>query len=299
MAEILFVTCEDLPNLAESDRLLAQELERLGHRATPVVWTRGPLADELAREADAILIRSAWDYHLRAPEFLSWWANAAEDVPLAFNSPETVAWNVSKLYLLELAQSGVATVPTIALPRGSRAQAVRTAARSLGSRLIVLKPSVSATSRLTFRLAQDDPALEKRASEILAEGDLIIQPYLESVETAGEASLIFARAEDGPVPVHAILKGTGPGEFRVQKEFGGSAIAFQADSALWSFAERAFECVPGDWFYARVDVMDWDADPKIGELELIEPELFLHLSPGAARATAELLSERLRAGVDL
>lgn len=294
MAEILFVTCEDLPNLAESDRLLAQELERLGHRTTPVVWTRGPLADA---RADAILIRSAWDYHLRAPDFLSWWSDAAEAIPLALNSPETVSWNVSKLYLLELAQSGVSTVPTIALPRGSRAQAARTAARALGSRRVVLKPSVSATSRLTFRLTADDPALEARASEIMAEGDLVLQPYLESVETAGEASLIFARAEDGPVPIHAILKGATPGEFRVQKEFGGSAIAFDADSGLWSFAERALECVPGDWFYARVDVMDWDVDPKIGELELIEPELFLHLAPGAARATAEILDERLRVGV--
>ena len=45
--------------------------------------------------------------------------------------------------------------------------------------------------------------------------------------------------------------------------------------------------------YARVDLVEGPTGPRLVEAELIEPELFFRLAPGAADALAEALVGRL------
>jgi hypothetical protein len=44
--------------------------------------------------------------------------------------------------------------------------------------------------------------------------------------------------------------------------------------------------VSSGWMYARVDAIETSNGPLLMELEMIEPELFLDLVPGAADAFA-------------
>jgi hypothetical protein len=45
--------------------------------------------------------------------------------------------------------------------------------------------------------------------------------------------------------------------------------------------------------YLRVDLLRWDGDWVVSELELIEPGLYLDVSPANAEPFADLLVERL------
>ena len=48
--------------------------------------------------------------------------------------------------------------------------------------------------------------------------------------------------------------------------------------------------------YGRVDLLEYDGRLVVGEVELIEPGLYLDVCPGNADAFAEMVVERLGAG---
>ncbi len=80
----------------------------------------------------------------------------------------------------------------------------------------------------------------------------------------------------------------------MQADYGGRETLMKAPENLIQLAESTLQCIPGDWLFARVDIIDWQKAPVVSELELIEPDLFLTLDSDAprkfARATAEKLS---------
>ena len=92
---------------------------------------------------------------------------------------------------------------------------------------------------------------------------------------------------------HSILKKATGGDYRVQDDFGGSVEVYEASPDEIAYAEsvtRACEPLP---FYARVDVVWNDEDGlALGEIELIEPELWFRHCPEAADKLAEVIVER-------
>jgi hypothetical protein len=48
-----------------------------------------------------------------------------------------------------------------------------------------------------------------------------------------------------------------------------------------------------DLSYARVDLMEWQGEWVVSELELIEPGLYLDVDPGIAQPFADLVVDRL------
>ena len=103
------VTYSGLPDLSDDDRLLIPALERLGVNAVPVVWDAGV---EWGR-FDHVVIRSCWDYHLRAAEFLRWVDGLERLGAAPHNSARLVRWNADKRYLRQLQGSGVRIAPTV------------------------------------------------------------------------------------------------------------------------------------------------------------------------------------------
>jgi hypothetical protein len=91
---------------------------------------------------------------------------------------------------------------------------------------------------------------------------------------------------------HAILKKPVQGDFRVQSDFGGREELYTAEQGLIAFASRALQAVPHPWVYARVDLVDFD-DPKVSEIELIEPDLFLQFEPSAPKRLALAIQSQL------
>src|SRR5205085_6166057 len=111
----------------------------------------------------------------------------------------------------------------------------------------------------------------------------LIQPFVEEVVTDGEWSLIFFSNEFS----HGVLKRVGPGDFRVQNDFGGTSVALPPPDQALEVAQSLCVGTSGELVYARVDGVMVDGRFLLMELELIEPSLFLESNPDATSRFAE------------
>jgi glutathione synthase/RimK-type ligase-like ATP-grasp enzyme len=284
---IALATYEKTPALAHDDQLLPPALAAAGVDAEAAVWSDESV---LWETFDGVVIRSCWDYHLRAGEFRAWLDRLdASRIPV-WNAPSLVMWNSHKRYLLDLAQRGVATIQTTIVPR-SHGPDVESIVSAEGWSAFVLKPAVSASGFEThlFRMPlQDaDRALITRVAQL---GDVLVQPFAEEVARNGEYSLTFIDGEFS----HATIKRAAGGEFRVQTEHGGSVSRIEAPAAIVAQAKAVLNVLPTKPLYARVDGIDRGDAFLLMELELIEPNLFLELGPGSAERLASALAARLR-----
>ncbi|HEX4685030.1 MAG TPA: hypothetical protein VH277_20095 [Gemmatimonadaceae bacterium] len=284
---IALATYAQAPDLAPDDRLLLPALAAQGIDAEPAVWSDDGIVWETF---DGVVIRSCWDYHLRIGEFRSWLARLdASRLPL-WNSIPLLEWNADKRYLLDLARRGVATIPTMVVPRGEQ-ESVVAIAEAEGWTKFVIKPVVSASGYETHavRLPLDD-AGHAAIERTCAAGDALVQPFASEVPVTGEYSFTFIDGEFS----HATIKRAAAGEFRVQTEHGGSVLPMAAPPGLAAQAAHVIRTLPEKPLYARVDGVERGGAFLLMELELIEPNLFFANGEGAADRFASALAERLR-----
>jgi glutathione synthase/RimK-type ligase-like ATP-grasp enzyme len=281
---VALITWSGLPRGGESERLVLPYLASAGVDARFVDW-RDPALD--ITQFDLVVLRTCWDYHLRIAEFLNWLQQVACTVPV-LNTPETVLWNYSKFYLQELEAQGIEIAPTVFVADGSLSAADRE--RILGWQKIVVKPAVSATAHNTW-LAESKSFFQGKEPAQKMQGSYLVQQFVPEVVTNGEFSFIYI---DGAYS-HAVLKRPAAGDFRVQKDFGGSAKLLHPPAALLSRANEIAAAVPyvRDSLYCRIDGVEKDGRLLLMELELIEPELFLGLADGAAESFAAATLLRL------
>jgi hypothetical protein len=290
LLRIGLVTCAAVPELSPDDRLLAEALWERG------VETRAQRWDDIRVDwtgFDAVVIRSAWDYHLRLREFLDWIdAMQVRGVRL-WNPPDTVRANVHKSYLHRLAGEGVPVLPTRILERGS-AFDLATLLAEEGWDEAVLKPAVSASAHRTMRVSRSSLVPVVGSSPVdFADGDLLVQAYAPEVVEAGEWSFVFLGGEFS----HAVLKRPAEGDYRVQEEWGGHAVDVPPPSDLVDQAKRIAARIPRPWLYARIDGVDRRGTLLLMELELIEPYLYLGRDPRApARLAAAVMAAAGSAG---
>lgn len=275
------VTCERPTERDEDFGFLAPALRRHGVEVEAPAWS-DPRVDW--SEYDLVKLSSPWDYHERPGDFRGWLAAAAAATNLQ-NPLDLVEWNIDKRYLAALAEAGVPTIPTIWSEPGGEADAVAEIA-ARGWDRVVIKPAVDLGAMNLVRVEAE------LADRLLAryERPVLIQPYLPSIATAGEGSLVYLGGE----LTHALRKQPASGDFRVQPLYGGTHEAVEPTTAEIEVAERALAASPGDPLYARVDlVYEEDGSPLLIELELIEPALYLDVAPrGAVKGLARAMLAR-------
>jgi O-ureido-D-serine cyclo-ligase len=139
--------------------------------------------------------------------------------------------------------------------------------------------------------------LEHMRPLLRARRAMLIQPYLESVDSHGETALIYIAGEFS----HAIRKGPQlpAGGAATQALFAAEDITPRraAEDEL-ALARRIFASLPFEpLLYARVDLIrDGQGTPRVLELELTEPSLFLSYAEGSAVRFAAAVLERLSRG---
>ncbi len=245
---------------------------------------------------DLTVLRSCWDYTERYVEFLIW-AERISLLTTLLNPFEVVRWNTDKHYLAELERAGIAIVPSRFIEPESDVMAELQSffdAHADCAELVV-KPAIGAGSRDTQRHARGQvEAITAHVERLLKAGrSVLLQPYLNRVDEAGETALIHF---DGHYS-HAIRKGP-----LLRKDEGPTAELYapeQIDAREPGADERAlatnvlaalhFADAPA---YARVDLIRAaDGKPVLLELELAEPSLFfLHASGSAERFAASLIA---------
>lgn len=282
---IVLATCRPKPALTASDTLLADALGRAGTPVTAVPWDAVAAGD-----GDGVVcLRSTWDYHLRWTEFREWVSGFTAGSRL-WNPAATVLWNADKSYLRDLAEAGIALPRTRWYEPGERPD-IAAVLREWGAAEAVLKPRISATAYGTYvvRAGDDAPLGEEEWSALERSGSLL-QAFVPEIRTRGEISLVYL---DGTYS-HAVVKRPQAGDFRVQKEFGGTLAPAGPAADTVVFGEAVLEAAGRPWLYARVDLVETERGPVLMELELIEPDLFL-TADAAARLARGLIE---RAGAE-
>ena len=268
---IVFAGCPALPDGDGDDAGLVAALRRRGLHARWRSWD-----DPATLDADLVILRAAWDYTERLPEFLSW----TRAVPRLLNPAEVVAWNTDKRYLADLVDAGVPTVPSAFLAPGQQFDIPGGFFGAAGE--VVVKPAVGAGSVGALRFS-DTAEASAHAQTLQAAGQtVLVQPYDPRVGD-GETALVFLSGQAS----HAFTKGPilpPPGGAPVFDESGTYAeerlTPAEPDFELWDLGRAALSAAASrlgiaatDLLYARVDVLGGREDPRLLELELVEPSL--------------------------
>ena len=229
-----------------------------------------PWDDPATEAADLVILRATWDYIERLDEFLAW----TRRVPNLLNPADVVAWNTDKRYLDDLSAAGVPTVPSVFFAPGEDVTAL--------DGEVVVKPAVGAGSFGAQRFS-DTTAARAHAAALHADGrTVLVQPYDERISD-GETALVFVEG----APSHAFTKGPilpPPGaepEFDESGTYAAETLSrADPESEVWDVGHAALAAAaerlgitPAGFLYARVDVIGGTDDPRLLELELVEPSL--------------------------
>lgn len=268
--------------------LIVEALGAHGVSGTAVAWD--------ARDAewggfDLAVIRSTWDYAERVDEYLAW-ADRTARLTSLWNPAPVVRWSSDKHYLKDLAEQGVAVVPTRFIEPGPSYPEED----FLGGGATVVKPVVSAGALDTARYEPEQRAdAERHVRMLLDQGRAVmVQPYLRLVEE-GERALVFISGTFS----HAIRKGpvlTESGVMDNARMPHPDVTPYQPTDDEIAVALAALAAVPAPEIplFARVDlVLDETRRPVVMELELIEPNLFLGDRPQALKRLVDAMTAKV------
>lgn len=257
---------------------LGEALATAGLTAVPTPWTDHIGDASGLMRFPLVLPLIVWGYHRDHDRWMQACATWQAAGVRMLNPPSVLGWNSDKSYLGRLAEQGVAIPDTVWVDEVTQAD-VDAAFDRFGVEQIVVKPRVSGGAWKTLRLARGEGMAGA------PEGPAMIQPYLPTIETEGETSLLFF----GGQLSHVVQKRPVPGEFRVQVQYGGGYVALaEPPAGALALAERTLAAIGEDLLYARIDMArGTDGGWLLMEAELIEPDFYLASAPeGGARFAA-------------
>ena len=262
------------------DEVLRQALLDRGIDVQVAVWNDPTVNWEDMTQRAIVVIRSCWDYHHDREGFLAWSEHIASMTPL-LNPLEVLCWNTHKCYLQSLAREGIPTIPTVWLRRGkSLALADLLAGRSWSS--AVIKPTVSTNAYATLLVDAASLATGEAQAHLaawVAERDMMIQPFIDTVREVGEHSLVFIAGEQTHTfRKRAVLCGEADslGEHPI---IPTRQEVHLAQKILRMAAKLLGLCSSSSFLFARVDLIDDAGTLRLMELELVEPRLRLADAP--------------------
>jgi glutathione synthase/RimK-type ligase-like ATP-grasp enzyme len=279
VTRVALATCAEVAEGDEDSPALVAALAARGVDAEPAVWDDAAVA---WNGYDLVVVRSTWDYAERRDAFLDW----ARALPRVLNPSPVLRWNTDKSYLCRLSEAGVPVVPTEFLEPGDDFEAPL--------ERFVVKPAVSAGARYS---ASYEPEEASKATvhvdRLYGMGrTVMVQPYLDGIDSGGETGLIFL----GGAYSHSVRKAPllrpaqAPGDALYLEE---QIEAARPSAAERSVADDALQLAPDDLLYARVDLVPGADGPVVLEIELTEPSLWLGYAAGATERFADAIAAQL------
>ncbi len=278
MKRCALLTCDSLVGFSSHEEPLELALSERGWQFEWVSWRKEGVSWD---QFDSVLIRTTWDYTKDPDLFLKKLDEIERSTAKLFNPLSLFQWNRNKYYLKELEQKGIRIVPTEWISHF----AVDTFLSTKNSdETFVIKPQIGAGSANTFLIKDIEDKNQSSQLHNLQDSNVMIQPFMESIQKEGEYSVHFFDQEFS----HAILKKPKKGDFRSQEEFGSEIASVDLSSSDLEFCHQVIGEIPEDWLYARVDfVRDLNQQPCLMELELIEPSLYFQYDLKSAALLVE------------
>ncbi|SFS32613.1 hypothetical protein SAMN05192570_0625 [Brevundimonas viscosa] len=263
---------------------LSEALATAGLAARPNPWTAHVEDASGLRGFPLVLPLIAWGYHRDHDRWLQACATWQAAGVRMLNPPSVLAWNSDKSYLGRLAEKGVAVPETIWVEAVAQAD-VDAAFDRLGAETLIVKPRVSGGAWKTLRLSRGDRLADA------PDEPAMVQPYLPSIESEGETSLLFF----GGALSHVVNKRPAAGEFRIQTQFGGRYVALaEPPPGALELARATLAAIDEDLLYARIDMAQGpDGEWLLMEAELIEPDFYLGSAPQGGARFAQAVKARL------
>jgi hypothetical protein len=264
---------------------LSAALSAAGVSAEPTPWTDHVASAEVLASYPLVLPVICWGYHRDHDRWMQACATwQAAGLPIA-NPAAVLGWNSDKTYLRRLSDRGVPIAPTIWTDRATDDQ-VQAAFEAFATDTLIVKPTVSGGAWKTLRLSRGE------ALRDAPDGPAMIQPYLATIETAGETSMLFFERAFS----HAVNKQPVPGEFRIQVQFGGTYQTVTPPAGAMALAQQVLAAIDEPLLYARIDTaQDADGNWLLMEAELIEPDFYLANDPAKGAGFAGAVRARLSA----
>ncbi|MCF6292422.1 MAG: hypothetical protein L3J04_03400 [Robiginitomaculum sp.] len=235
---------------------------------------------------DAVLVGTTWDYVQKRELFFSV-MQQIDSQTLLLNSLEILTANSDKQYLLDLAVKGVPTIPTISVDLVTAAN-VATAFEQFDTDKLVIKPKVGAGAWRQVLLGKDQPM---PPTDELPEAAALLQPFLPSIQSHGELSMLFYDGEFS----HAIRKTPKAGDYRIQSIYGGIDNSDEPSDPEMQLAKTALAALDELPLYARVDiVLGLSDEPLLIELEMIEPYHYVEQGANCGNMLMQVLARRLQ-----
>ena len=261
------------------DQLLLLELEKLGLRVIKKAWNS---LDFNWSETKFAIFRSTWDYFDKFRDFKIWLERVKEETTF-INSYELINWNLNKKYLIELNKKGI-NIPTSEVITKENNLTLECLFKKYDFNEAIIKPTISGAARETYKISKNNfHKYEKKFFDLKSKEDIIFQEFLSNIVSKGETSLIFI----GENYTHAVKKIAKKGDFRVQDDHGGSVEVYNANKEEIIFAKSCLNKCPTLPIYSRVDIIyDNNNEISLGELEMIEPELWFRNNKDAAKLLA-------------
>jgi glutathione synthase/RimK-type ligase-like ATP-grasp enzyme len=267
--KIGILTCDQLPNLLETEQFLIPELQKFNHNVTAEIWND---INVKWSDFDLLLFRNTWDYFEKQSEFDLWLKTIETFKIRCLNSLETIQKNKHKFYLKELQSHGIKIIPTVFI--------AQTANLNLQNLIpshwtkAVIKPAYSGGSYQTklFDIS-DVENITIEYKNIAGEKDLLLQSFIPEIESVGETSFIFFNKKFS----HCVNKMPIKGDFRVQSQFGGNYKSIYPNQHLIFKVQKIVNTFSEDLLYCRVDCIILNNDLLLMEVECIEPDLYFEL----------------------
>ncbi len=291
---IAIASFDGMPPEFQDDQTLLGLLAERGIRTTYRPW------DDPAvnwRAFDLVVARTPWDYTWRLEEFLEWADGVGERLE---NAAAIVRWNSDKRYLADLSAAGLPVVDTTYVEPGGSPPAIDAE--------VVIKPSVSGGARNTGRFGPASAAGALELIELIGSGGgtAMVQPFVASVEEAGETAVVLIDGEVSHVlRKRSLLEADEVAPIRAGDALGVAEVMYDPELVLASEAaadelgltESVLDYLRGRFgvtpLFARVDMLrSVDGDPVLLELEAIEPNLYFDQAIGAAERLADAIVAR-------
>ncbi|QYF86097.1 RimK family alpha-L-glutamate ligase [Brevundimonas sp. PAMC22021] len=264
---------------------LSQALAREGVTAVPTPWTEHVEDASALLDYPLVLPVVSWGYHRDHARWLQGcaaWERAG--APLA-NPASVLRWNSDKTYLGRLTERDVAIPPTLWRTDVTPSD-LDDAFEQTGAETLIVKPTVSGGAWRTLKIARGDTPADPPP------GSVMIQPFLPTIQTEGETSMLFFGGRFS----HAVNKRPAAGDFRIQVQFNGIYTPIAPPGGALALAEQVLAAIEEPLLYARIDtVPDGDGRWRLMEAELIEPDFYLGHDPQGGAGFARAVRERLEA----